>query len=215
MADGLLSIPAMRHRAIRVRRGSRRYSSWSACRSGPLASSACALALGNSPCATSRRAHSSSISAPPRALSFFNCISTPESCFDQLCLASIRSWARSSSAAPPSGNCWSALAGRLHYGDLVRYLPRRIQSFFSSTVTGSARRAHRCAHDAGRAAHGGLVSSFVLFLGVEIDEAAIREGHQFVQFGVGANQITDDTFSVVIFCIGSVERSILPPRLTM
>ena len=57
--------------------------------------SSLALGSGISPPRTSRRAHSSSISAPPRALSFFSCISLfrimPSI---SLCRASIRSRAR-------------------------------------------------------------------------------------------------------------------------
>src|SRR5882757_2319345 len=81
-------------------------SSCSACRRAvALSSSACAPAPA-SPCATSRRAHSSSISAPPRALSFLSCISLFLIMASiSLCRASIRSRARSSSVASSAVIC--------------------------------------------------------------------------------------------------------------
>jgi len=128
----------------------RRCSSWSACRRAvALSNSACASAP-VPPRATSRRAHSSSISVPPRALSFFSCISLfrimPSI---SLCRASIRCRARSSSAASSAVICGPRpLAFTVM--TFVR-CPGQRSKPFSRIVTGSARRAHGCVHHAGRA----------------------------------------------------------------
>src|SRR5260221_10773165 len=150
LAEGPLS-NSSRDALSHSRSATRRWcSSSSPCRRAvALSSSACAPAPA-SPCATSRRAHSSSISAPPRALSFFSCISLfrimPSI---SLCRASIRSRARSSSAASSAVICGPRpLAFTMM--TFVRYPGQRSRSF-SWIVTGSARRAHGCVHDAGRA----------------------------------------------------------------
>ena len=127
-------------------------SSWSACRRAVAPSSSACAPAPASPCATSRLAHSSSISAPPRALSFFSCISLfrimPSI---SLCRASIRCRARSSSAASSAVICGPRSLAFTCIA-LVRYSGLKL-NILRKIPTGSERRAHGCAHDADREAH--------------------------------------------------------------